>query len=76
MTTVDESSVQGHPVVSHEEWFAARLALLEREKACTREDDELSRLQRSLPWELVTKQYTFDGPGGMETPPASSSSRR
>jgi predicted dithiol-disulfide oxidoreductase (DUF899 family) len=67
MTTVAESSVEGHPVVSHEEWFAARLALLEKEKAFTREGDELSRLQRSLPWELVTKQYIFDGPGGTET---------
>ena len=30
MTTVDESPVEGHPVVSHEQWFAARLALLEK----------------------------------------------
>src|SRR6476469_6998385 len=56
-----------HPVVSHEEWLAARRALLEQEKAFTRQCDEMSRLQRSLPWERVTKIYEFDGPGGKET---------
>jgi hypothetical protein len=47
-----------HPVVSHEEWLDARRALLEQEKAFTRQCDEMSRLQRSLPWERVTKEYT------------------
>jgi predicted dithiol-disulfide oxidoreductase (DUF899 family) len=56
-----------HPVVSHEEWLAARRALLEKEKAFTREGDELSRLTRELPWEAVSKEYVFDGPEGRET---------
>jgi predicted dithiol-disulfide oxidoreductase (DUF899 family) len=56
-----------HPVVSHEEWLDARRALLEREKAFTRECDEMSRLQRSLPWERVAKDYVFDGPDGRES---------
>jgi predicted dithiol-disulfide oxidoreductase (DUF899 family) len=56
-----------HPVVSHEEWLDARRALLEKEKAFTRQSDEMSRLQRSLPWERVTKEYVFEGPGGRET---------
>ncbi len=43
-----------HKVVSHEEWLAARQALLEKEKAFTRQCDEMSRLQRELPWERVT----------------------
>jgi predicted dithiol-disulfide oxidoreductase (DUF899 family) len=44
-----------HPIVSHDEWLAARRALLEKEKAFTRQGDELSRLARELPWEAVTK---------------------
>jgi len=58
---------KNHPVVSHEEWLEARRALLEQEKAFTRRCDEMSVLQRSLPWERVTKAYTFDGPDGSET---------
>ena len=56
-----------HPVVAHDEWVAARKALLEREKAFTRERDELSRLRRELPWERVEKPYVFDGPDGEES---------
>ncbi len=37
------------------------------EKAFTRQCNELSRLQRSLPWERVTKEYIFEGAGGRET---------
>jgi len=62
-----ESSMRDHPVVSHEEWLAARRKLLEKEKAFTRQGDELSLLQRSLPWEHVVKEYIFEGPGGRET---------
>ena len=56
-----------HPVVSHEEWLAARRALLEEEKELTRRSDELSRHVRELPWEVVSKEYVFDGPDGKET---------
>ena len=56
-----------HTVVSHDEWVAARKALLEKEKAFTRERDALSRLRRALPWERVEKAYVFDGPDGEET---------
>ena len=56
-----------HAVVTHDEWVSARKALLEREKAFTRERDELSRLRRELPWEKVEKTYVFDGPDGEET---------
>jgi predicted dithiol-disulfide oxidoreductase (DUF899 family) len=59
--------MENHPVVSHDEWLAARRALLEKEKDFTRQGDELSRLQRDLPWEAVTKDYVFDGAGGRET---------
>jgi len=63
----DASSIHDHPVVSHEEWLAARRDLLEKEKAFTRAGDELSRQQRALPWEAVTKTYLFDGPRGQES---------
>jgi len=63
----DDDMTIDHPVVSHEEWLDARRALLEKEKAFTHQSDEMSRLQRSLPWERVTKEYVFEGPGGRET---------
>lgn len=58
---------RNHRVVSHEEWLADRTALMAREKEFTRLRDELSRQRRELPWEKVTKPYTFDGPRGKET---------
>jgi predicted dithiol-disulfide oxidoreductase (DUF899 family) len=67
MAADDHSNVKDHPVVSHDEWLARRRALLEKEKAFTRQGDELSRLQRDLPWERVEKPYVFDGPNGRET---------
>jgi predicted dithiol-disulfide oxidoreductase (DUF899 family) len=59
--------IEGHPVVSHEEWLAARTAFLAKEKEFTRLRDELSRQRRALPWEKVDKPYAFDGPKGKET---------
>ena len=56
-----------HKVVSHEDWLAARMALLEKEKTFTRQREEMKALQRALPWERVTKAYIFDGPRGTET---------
>jgi predicted dithiol-disulfide oxidoreductase (DUF899 family) len=67
MTVAESGTLNEHPVVSHDEWLAARRALLEKEKAFTRQRDELSRLQRELPWEVVEKEYVFDGPRGRET---------
>lgn len=56
-----------HRLVSHDEWIAARRALLEKEKAFTRQVEEMSREVRDLPWEQVTKEYVFDGAGGRQT---------
>jgi predicted dithiol-disulfide oxidoreductase (DUF899 family) len=56
-----------HPVASREEWLTARVALLEREKAHTRQRDELSRQRRALPWVKVEKEYVFDAPQGKVT---------
>jgi len=63
----DSGSLKEHPVVSHEEWVRARQDLLQKEKEHTRLGEELSRLQRDLPWEAVTKEYVFEGPDGRET---------
>lgn len=47
-------------VVSREAWLAARLRLLEREKALTRQKDEISKARRSLPWVKVERDYLFE----------------
>ncbi|HVZ85159.1 MAG TPA: thioredoxin family protein [Terracidiphilus sp.] len=54
-------------IVSHDEWIEARMQFLAREKEFTRLRDELSRQRRELPWELVGKEYMFEGPRGRET---------
>ena len=63
------NSTEKHPVVSHDEWLAARRAFLTKEKEFTRLRDELSRQRRELPWEKVEKRYVFDGPDGTVTLP-------
>jgi predicted dithiol-disulfide oxidoreductase (DUF899 family) len=55
-----------HEVVAHEEWVAARRALLAEEKEFTRRRDELSRLRQQLPWEPAA-EYVFEGENGPET---------
>ncbi len=54
-------------IVSREEWLAARLELLEREKAFTRERDELSRRRRELPRVRLDKTYRFATNDGEKT---------
>jgi predicted dithiol-disulfide oxidoreductase (DUF899 family) len=56
-----------HPIVSRDQWIAARTELLKKEKEFTRARDALSQARRDLPWEPVTKEYAFDGPKGKET---------
>ena len=52
------------PIVSADEWEAARQALLVQEKAVTRARDALAARRRRMPWLAVEKQYVFEGPGG------------
>jgi len=59
--------MEQHPIVSQEEWLAARTDLLREEKEFTRLRDRLSAERRALPWVKVEKNYVFDGPGGKET---------
>lgn len=59
--------VENHRVVSHEEWLAARTALLAKEKELTRLRDELNEQRRALPWERVTERYSFATTDGEKT---------
>ena len=67
MASKSTNTVKGHAVVSREEWLAAQVALLAKEKAFTRRRDELNRQRRELPWVKVGKSYIFDGPNGKVT---------
>lgn len=59
--------MQSNPIVSQEEWLAARRTLLAREKAHMRAGDALAVERRALPWLKIEKRYTFDTPGGRRT---------
>jgi predicted dithiol-disulfide oxidoreductase (DUF899 family) len=63
------TTTQDHPVVSHEEWLSTRTAFLAKEKEFTRLRDELNRRRRELPWEIVEKEYVFEGADGKQTLP-------
>ena len=52
------------PVVSPEEWAAAREELLVREKEITRARDALAAQRRRMPRMAVEKEYSFEGPDG------------
>lgn len=49
---------------TREEWLAARLELLQREKELTRRRDELAEHRRRLPLVPVASDYSFEGPRG------------
>ena len=57
-------NIQNHPVVSREEWLAARKQHLAHEKAFTKERDRLSAERRALPWVKIDKDYHFQGANG------------
>jgi predicted dithiol-disulfide oxidoreductase (DUF899 family) len=52
------------PIVSQQEWEAARQQLLAKEKALTRSRDALAAERRRMPWLAVEKKYEFEGPKG------------
>lgn len=53
-----------HEVLTKEAWTERRVALLEEEKALTRQMDALNAKRRALPWMKVEKDYRFTGPDG------------
>src|SRR5262245_54906177 len=52
------------PIVSPQQWEAARQELLVKEKALTRARDALAAERRRMPWLAVEKEYAFQGPVG------------
>ena len=56
-----------HRTGTREEWFAARLELLEAEKELTRRSDELARRRQELPWVRIDKDYRFETDEGEAT---------
>jgi predicted dithiol-disulfide oxidoreductase (DUF899 family) len=55
------------PIVSPEEWEAARQQLLVKEKEQTRARDALAAERRRMPRMAVEKEYRFEGPDGPAT---------
>lgn len=53
--------------VSREEWLVARKALLEKEKALTRQMDSVNAARRRLPMVRLDKSYEFEGPDARKT---------
>ncbi len=49
-----------HPIGTREEWLAARIALLEAEKAYTRQGDALAQRRQALPWVRIDRDYRFE----------------
>ena len=53
-----------HRTGTREELLAARLPLLEAEKALTRRGDEVAKRRQELPWVRIDKAYQFDTDDG------------
>jgi predicted dithiol-disulfide oxidoreductase (DUF899 family) len=51
-------------IATRDEWLAAHLDLLEKEKELTRRRDALNVERRNLPMVEIEKDYTFEGPSG------------
>jgi predicted dithiol-disulfide oxidoreductase (DUF899 family) len=54
-----------HQTATREDWLAARVELLNREKNLTRLSDDVARQRQELPWVRIDKDYEFetqDGP--------------
>lgn len=54
-------------LVNREDWLKERKALLEREKAFTREGDALTAARQALPMVAVDQPYVFDAENGLQS---------
>src|SRR5436190_18347840 len=61
---VGPQAMKTPPIVSAQEWEAAREQMLVKEKAATRARDALAAERRRMPWLAVEKAYAFEGPQG------------
>src|SRR4051812_10186908 len=55
-----------HTTSTREDWLAARIELLEREKELTRLTDDITRRRQELPWVRIDEPYEFETPDGLE----------
>jgi predicted dithiol-disulfide oxidoreductase (DUF899 family) len=60
-------STMHNPIVSREQWLAARKQLLAKEKAFTRMRDEINAERGAMPWVRLDKTYVFDTTDGPRT---------
>src|SRR5437588_730255 len=60
----EQPAMRTPPIVSRQEWEAAREQLLVKEKAQMRARDALAAERRRMPWMAVEKAYQFEGPQG------------
>src|SRR5262249_39751933 len=51
-------------IATRQEWLAARMELLAKEKDLTRQRDALSAERRDLPMVEIEKDYLFEAPAG------------
>ena len=65
---MSETKTTLQPVVSPEEWKAAREEMLVKEKEYMRAGDALAAERRRMPWMAVEKDYRFEGPDGVGEP--------
>jgi predicted dithiol-disulfide oxidoreductase (DUF899 family) len=56
-----KSQMKTPPIVSAQEWEAAREQMLVKEKAFTRSRDALAAERRRMPWMAIEEQYEFEG---------------
>jgi len=56
MTTFSGGGTGTSKIVSNDDWLAARLQLLEEEKAFQKVRDDLARRRRDLPWRKINTE--------------------
>jgi predicted dithiol-disulfide oxidoreductase (DUF899 family) len=71
-----DTTMKTPPIVSAQEWEAARQQLLAKENELTRARDALAAERRRMPWLAVDKEYEFDGPQGKTSLPGLFQGRR
>ena len=61
---MDVNTIPHPPIVSQDEWLAARKDFLAREKELTKHRDRVNAERRRLPMVKLEKDYVFEGPEG------------
>ena len=64
---MDTNILNTQKIVSRQDWFDARKALLAKEKELTHLRDAVSAERRKLPWERIETPYVFDASDGRKS---------